>query len=87
MCILFENIFYFLENFLVTGRQDRCSAGCKGGYQPPEQLIAPHQSFAVQMTAPPSVTPQKYEPLAMDFWSVERMHASEASRKKGGFNH
>ena len=35
-------------------------------------------------TSPLSVTPQKYEPSAMDFWLVERMHASEASRNKGG---
>ena len=53
---------------------------CRGGYQstanPPVML---------RMTAPFSVTPQKYEPTAMDFWMVERMHASEASRSKGAF--
>ena len=37
-----------------------------------------------KMTAPFSVTPQKYEPTAMDFWLVERMHASAASRYTRG---
>ena len=35
------------------------------------------------LTAPLSVTPQKFEPTAMDFWLVERMHASAASRYTG----
>ena len=51
------------------------------GLAPVRQFL--RHGFAVP--PPFSVTPQKYEPSAMDFWSVERMHASEASRSKGAF--
>ena len=49
---------------------------CRGGNLPPAGLSIP-QSAA--LTAPFSVTPQKYEPQAMDFWLVERMRRAARS--------
>ena len=68
------NVFFFPYSFCTSKKN--VAVG---------DLTVHTSSVSLRLTASPSVTPQKYEPSAMDFWLVERMHASAASRNKGGF--
>ena len=78
MCTLLGVFFWFV--FLHEQENERPSSKENGLRRHLSSHLIRH-GFAVPPS--PSVTPQKYEPWAMDFWLVERIHASEASRKKG----